>query len=690
MKKIFFLALAIPALCASAQDVPLVYNVENTAAGNADPVFPTFEQLPYCEPLTDPLLSSDGTTRALDFKDWSKRRGEIAREIQHYEIGDKPIVPMDSIEATLEGNVLTVTTSMNGEKLTQTATINYPEGGTAPYPLMIGADNISLPSSMMSERNIATMNFTANQVNGYSQFGGSTARDFERLYPNLNTNGAYSEWAWGFSRLLDGLQKLGTEVTKIDMNRIGVTGCSYAGKMALFCGAFDERVALTIAQESGGGGTAAWRVTRVHNAYFTKEDAWEGLDNTDYSWFMKSLKSTFGQDNTFYLPYDHHELVALCCPRAILMLGNPDYKWLADGSGYVSMNAARKVWEQYGIADRCGYSIVGGHSHCSLPESQYEEVEAFLDKFLLGKTDVETNYTKAPYYSDATQAGATTLVELSQWTRWWGTGKPDSLDCMEKVLPAFCWGKPADINPNNSTDFALESNEDSYTKNHLRALNTNKECPTNPAQALNFTFNVDKQQDYYIYAYVNCAKSANDAFFIAFDDNTPCVSNGASTKGAWAWKSLSALLSKADKTSFVKNLAVGQHTLKIYNKEPEAKIGFICVSNCESLNDFKDAIKDIDFASLSGIAQTKMQNGNLLQSVSAADGGVKVVFNAAQAFEGTVEIYNLIGGKVAEKSANIPAGLHEVTVPASLQKGNMIVHVTDSKGATATKIFVVK
>ncbi len=690
MKKIILLALTIPALCASAQDIPLVYSVENTAAGNADPVFPTFEQLPYCEPLTDPFLSSDGKSRALDFKDWSKRRGEIAREIQHYEIGDKPAVSMDNIQATLVDGVLTVMTINNNDTLTQTATISYPSGGTAPYPLMIGADNNSLPSSMMSERNIATMNFTANQVNGYSQFGGSSARDFERLYPNLTDNGAYSEWAWGFSRLLDGLQKLGPEVTKIDMNHIGVTGCSYAGKMALFCGAFDERVALTIAQESGGGGTATWRVTRVHNAYFTKEDAWEGLDNTDYSWFMKSLKSTFGQDNTFYLPYDHHELVALCCPRAILMLGNPDYKWLADGSGYVSMHAARKVWEQYGIADRCGYSIVGGHSHCSLPESQYEEVEAFLDKFLLGKTDVETNYTKAPYYSDATQAGATTLVELNQWTRWWGTDKPDSLDCMEKVLPTYYWGMPKDINPNNSTDFSLETDTASYTKTHLRALNTNKTCPADANQALCFTFNVEKQQDYYIYAYVNCAKSANDAFFIAFDDNTPCVSNGASTKGEWAWKSLSALLSKADKTSFVKNLVPGTHTLKIYNKEPEAKIGFLCVSNCESLSDFKDAIKDVDFASLTGIAQAKLQDGVLLQSITATDGAVKVLLNADRTFDGTIEIYNLIGGKVADLAAQLPVGLHEVTIPAALQKGNMIVHVTDSEGASATKIFVVK
>ena len=42
------------------------------------------------------------------------------------------------------------------------------------------------------------------------------------------------------------------------------------------------------------------------------------------------------------------------------------------------------------FAARMGYSIVGGHPHCMLPEKQYPEVEAFIDKFLLGKnTDTQ-------------------------------------------------------------------------------------------------------------------------------------------------------------------------------------------------------------------------------------------------------------------------------------------------------------
>ena len=66
MKKLFFSLCALSCgLVMQAQDIPLVYDVENTAAGQPDPVFPTFEQLPYIEPLTDPFEYSDGSGRAL-------------------------------------------------------------------------------------------------------------------------------------------------------------------------------------------------------------------------------------------------------------------------------------------------------------------------------------------------------------------------------------------------------------------------------------------------------------------------------------------------------------------------------------------------------------------------------------------------------------------------------------------------
>ena len=254
---------------------------------------------------------------------------------------------------------------------------------------MIGTSMLALPRKLFEDRPVAIMNFHEKQVNDYGQWGPHHERGehcFDRLYPGLKDNGAYSEWAWGLSRILDGLQQLGPEVTKIDMKHIGVSGCSYAGKMALYCGAFDERVALVIAQEPGGGGAAAWRASRES----TKAGKnLEDIDKTDYHWFLESQKQNFHGDSVYRLPYDQHELCAMVCPRALLLLGNPDYEWLADGSMLVSAKAAKKVWEKFGIADRFGYSIQGGHGHCQLPESQFPEVQAFIDKFLLGK-DADT------------------------------------------------------------------------------------------------------------------------------------------------------------------------------------------------------------------------------------------------------------------------------------------------------------
>ena len=376
MKKIVLTTILVWVAVAATAQPPLVYGQENTGSHYAKPLLPHPDQLPVIRELPDPL---EGVT---DFNDWERRRNVISAQIQHYGIGEKPVVTPDQVKARMVGDTLIVDVTVNDQTLTLQSVINYPPTGEAPYALMIGTSGIALPRPLFEGRPIATMVFHEKQVNDYGQWGKHHERgehNFDRLYPHLKDNGAYSEWAWGLSRLIDGLQQLGPEVTKIDVSHIGVTGCSYAGKMALYCGAFDERVALTIAQEPGGGGAAAWRAS--HESTKNVED----LDKTDYHWFLESQKEFFHGDSVYRLPYDQHELCALICPRALLLLGNPDYEWLADESMLVSAKAACKVWERFDIADRMGWSIVGGHGHCQLPESQWPEVQAYIDRFLLGR-----------------------------------------------------------------------------------------------------------------------------------------------------------------------------------------------------------------------------------------------------------------------------------------------------------------
>ena len=384
--------LSLLALCSlntsaqQASDIPFVYEQENSffssdQAENGTFKIISFDELTPTSQLRNPLQWFNSNEEVDKFKDWEGRRNEIAGLIQQFGIGEKPAVRKEAIKARMDADTLIVDVTVNGKTLTLRSEIHYPNSGTPPYALMIGTSGISLPRQLLETRPIATMIFHEAQVNGYSQWRAQGKRGeypFDMLYPHLKDNGAYSEWAWGLSRLIDGLQLLGEEVTKIDTRHIGVTGCSYAGKMALFCGAFDERIALTIAQEPGGGGAAAWRASRLLGNV-------ESLERTDYNWFLESMKDNFSGDSLDLMPYDHHELCAMVCPRALLVLGNTDYEWLADESALVSLRAARKVWQHFGIQDRMGFSIMGGHPHCQLLKEQFPEVEAFIDLFLLGK-----------------------------------------------------------------------------------------------------------------------------------------------------------------------------------------------------------------------------------------------------------------------------------------------------------------
>ena len=379
--------------------IPLVYDKEYTNDNFQLPGILPIDKLPEIATLPDPFAWADGSGRSTDFKDWKRHRFEIAHQLQHYELGMKPVTPRDSIEAILNNDTLRVIVHENGEVLLLTAPIKYPEGN-GPFPAIIGIGRSTgaLPEQLFDKRKIAQITFDFTQVMSHTQKRGN--EPINRLYPEQTEMGSYCAWSWGISRLIDGLEKV-EKKSRIDLSHLAISGCSFAGKMALFAGAFDERIALTIAQEPGGGGVNAWRVSE------TLENV-ETLGRTNYAWFLESMRQFAGK-NVNRLPIDHHELAALIAPRALLVLGNTDYEWLAEESNYVSCQAARMVWKAFGIEDRMDFSIQGGHMHCMLPKSQYPEVEAFIDKFLLGKTYVDTFVTKADMFED---------MDYLKWMPW--------------------------------------------------------------------------------------------------------------------------------------------------------------------------------------------------------------------------------------------------------------------------------
>lgn len=357
------------------------------------------------EKLPDPFRYFDGTYDATQ-KGWQKHRQETAKAVQNYEIGIIPKFKKVSSSYSAAEKTLTVKVFTKTGSLEFSSQIIVPEG-EGPFPVVIG---MNFPSGSINPelfKGCILIPFKHDQIIKSShQAIRDTAAAFYRLYPELtHTSGNYSGWTWGISRLIDAVVQQ-KKLLKADVSRIAVTGCSYAGKMAMFAGAFDERITLTIIQESGGGGINAWRVSD----YYTDSSGVnvERVDNTNYSWFAPSFKDRFN-NRLGELPYDHHQIIAMIAPRAVLILGNPDFPWLCDYSGCISSRAAAFVWDKFGLSDRFGYVFEGGHNHCFACESENDAVRRFVRKFIFGD-NTDTNIRQAGQFKD---------VDMSKWISHW-------------------------------------------------------------------------------------------------------------------------------------------------------------------------------------------------------------------------------------------------------------------------------
>jgi hypothetical protein len=319
--------------------------------------------------LPDPFAMNDGT-RITTKTAWRCRRNEIKKDIEKYEIGPKPEPP--KVEASLADGKLSVKVTTDAGSITLSSTVGSSSGASCVAIGMNG--NASLVGGCVQ------VPFMHDQVVKYGSDDSQFQSDpFYEVYPALYGKvGNYAAWSWGISRLIDGIVQLKDQL-EVDPTKIAVQGCSYAGKMALFGGAFDERIALTVVQESGGGGINSWRTSQDF-ATRTGTNI-EKIDNTSGSWFMKSMKML----DPYSLPHDHHELIAMIAPRAVVALGNQDFEWLGDESGWKSVNVAKEVWKALGAEDRIGFDFTSNHGHCQAPTSQTASVKAFVDKFLKGQ-----------------------------------------------------------------------------------------------------------------------------------------------------------------------------------------------------------------------------------------------------------------------------------------------------------------
>ena len=146
--------------------------------------------------------------------------------------------------------------------------------------------------------------------------------------------GAISAWAWGISRGIDCLEAQ----PELDNARICLHGHSRLGKTALWAGANDSRIALTVSNCSGTCGA------KLAHHWFGESFAW--LDLWNEHWFTAKFKEWVNRERE--LPFDQHFLLAAIAPRLLYITSGTrdDY---ADPQGeYLAARAASKAWTLFG------------------------------------------------------------------------------------------------------------------------------------------------------------------------------------------------------------------------------------------------------------------------------------------------------------------------------------------------------
>ena len=148
---------------------------------------------------------------------------------------------------------------------------------------------------------------------------------------NITSLGA---WAWALSRGLD----LAHTIPEIDASKSVAAGCSRLAKTALLACSRDERFAVCVPTQTGGGGCP-----------LAKRDFGENV-STEMKAFTHWYCKAYGKyiDNEKAMKFDQHLLLASIAPRALLVQGY-NSGWFDTKGEWLACRAASPAWEFLGL-----------------------------------------------------------------------------------------------------------------------------------------------------------------------------------------------------------------------------------------------------------------------------------------------------------------------------------------------------
>jgi hypothetical protein len=358
--------------------------------------------------LPDLFTMSDGTAKMSKKSDWRCQRAYLKKVVEKYIHGEKPGTP-EKVTGTVSSSSIKVNVEHKGKSISFSVSVSG-ASGSGPVPIIIGVGGSSLDASILKAEGVATGNYDHQAMSSETSRSGL----FSNIYGST-TAAAQIGWAWGISRVIDVLvaEKAAGRNNIIDPTAVGVTGCSRNGKAAFTIGAFDERIALGIPQESGTGGVSAFRIVNTNPQGPNGKGA-QSLDSacSEAAGWFGSMFCGGNKGKVDTIPGDTSSIAAMYAPRGLLVLDNSRIGELCATCQHAASAAAAKVYAALGLEKNIEYN--GGnpsdpHNHCTFyTSSQGEPLKRAIRAFLTKKA--------APDGRIAPQSAGT--ADLTKWVPW--------------------------------------------------------------------------------------------------------------------------------------------------------------------------------------------------------------------------------------------------------------------------------
>ena len=173
---------------------------------------------------------------------------------------------------------------------------------------------------------------------------------------------------------------------QVDSNRLGFIGFSLSGKAALYVAAFSPQIKATVSVDPH---LAIHGDSNYHDPWYLDwRHRFDSIQTFDYP--VPELRGTVwslldADPSRPGFERNHHELMALCAPRAFMLIGCSMDKMRSPHSdnlqswGY--FNRAREVYELLGMSDRIEF-VTGDEGHQATSLNTDGEWQRFFDRWL--------------------------------------------------------------------------------------------------------------------------------------------------------------------------------------------------------------------------------------------------------------------------------------------------------------------